>query len=87
MPKVITPPSPENTLTGNEVFVKPLYARATNIHKLFDFSQATTYNILNDYKKDDKGIKDLYISYSATMCLIDIEKFIEFLKTRHKKHL
>ena len=63
MPKIITPPSPENTLTGNEVFVKPLYARATNIHKLFDFSQA------------------------ATMCLIDIEKFIEFLKTRHKKHL
>jgi len=87
MPKIITPPTSENTLTGNEVFVKPLYARVTNIHKLFDFSQATTYNILNDYKKDDKGIKDLYINYSATMCLIDIEKFIEFLKTRHKKHL
>ena len=87
MPKVITPATPENTLTGDEVFVKPLYARATNIHKLFDFSQSTTYNILRDYDEDNQGIEDLYISYSGTMCLINIEKFIAYLQTRHKKHL
>lgn len=51
MPKIIEMPNPENTLIGNEKFVKKLYAKPSNIHTMFDVSRTTIYNWLSDYNK------------------------------------
>ncbi|PTE43393.1 helix-turn-helix domain-containing protein [Staphylococcus equorum] len=85
MPKVTTPPNPENTLIGEEKFVKKLYAKATHIHTMFDVSRSTVYKWLREYDQDDLGIKNLYIDYSASMTLINIAKLENYLIERHKK--
>lgn len=37
MPKIIVPPTPENTYRGEEKFVKKLYATPTQIHQLLEY--------------------------------------------------
>ncbi|USC79451.1 helix-turn-helix domain-containing protein, partial [Staphylococcus aureus] len=49
MPKIIVPPTPENTYRGEEKFVKKLYAKPTEIHQLFGVSRSTVYNWLKYY--------------------------------------
>ncbi|USC92340.1 helix-turn-helix domain-containing protein, partial [Staphylococcus aureus] len=55
MPKIIVPPTPENTYRGEEKFVKKLYAKPTEIHQLFGVSRSTVYNWLKYYHEDDLG--------------------------------
>ncbi|WP_065315702.1 helix-turn-helix domain-containing protein [Staphylococcus aureus] len=85
MPKIITPPTPENTYRGEEKFVKKLYATPTQIHQLFGVSRSTVYNWLKYYRKDNLGVENLYIDYSATGTLINISKLEEHLIRKHKK--
>ncbi|HCV8371248.1 helix-turn-helix domain-containing protein, partial [Staphylococcus aureus] len=49
MPKIIVPPTPENTYRGEEKFVKKLYATPTQIHQLFGVCRSTVYNWLKYY--------------------------------------
>lgn len=85
MPKIVTPPNPDNTILGEEKFVKKLYAKATHINTMFDVSRTTVYKWLREYDKDDLGIKGLYVDYSANMTLINIAKLEDYLIKRSKK--
>lgn len=85
MPKIIVPPTPENTYRGEEKFVKKLYATPTQIHQLFGVSRSTVYNWLKYYRKDNLGVENLYIDYSATGTLINISKLEEYLIRKHNK--
>ncbi|HAR4710990.1 TPA: helix-turn-helix domain-containing protein [Staphylococcus aureus] len=85
MPKIIVPPTPENTYIGEEKFVKKLYATPTQIHQLFGVCRSTVYNWLKYYRKDNLGVENLYIDYSPTGTLINISKLEEYLIRKHKK--
>lgn len=85
MPKITEIPNPENTVLGEEKFVKKLYAKVETVHTMFDVSRSTVYKWLKEYDKDSLNIKGLYIDYSATMTLINIAKLEEYLLERHKK--
>lgn len=85
MPKIITPPTTENTIIGEEKFVKKLYAKATHVHEIFDVGQTTVYKWLREYDKDNLGVENLYIDYSASMTLINIAKLEDWLLARSKK--
>jgi len=85
MPKIITPPTPENTLIGEEKFVKKLYAKATHVHSMFGVSCSTVYKWLREYDEDNLGVDRLYIDYSANMTLINIAKLEDYLHERSKK--
>ncbi|HGO2072289.1 helix-turn-helix domain-containing protein [Staphylococcus aureus] len=87
MPKIIVPPTPENTYRGEERFVEKLYATPTQVHKLFGVSRGTVYNWLKYYKEDDLGVKDLYIIYSSAGQLINIPKLEAYLIKRQDKIL
>ncbi|HCV4681889.1 TPA: helix-turn-helix domain-containing protein [Staphylococcus aureus] len=85
MPKIIIPPTLENTYRGEEKFVKKLYATPTQIHQLFGVRRSTVYNWLKYYREDNLGVENLYIDYSATGTLINISKLEEYLIRKHKK--
>lgn len=85
MPKVISQPNEMNTLTGGEKFVEQLYAKPNQLHKLFGIGRSTVYKLLKDYNEDNKGVKELYVSLSATLTLVDIQKFKQYLNRRHKE--
>ncbi|MGJ8902489.1 helix-turn-helix domain-containing protein [Staphylococcus aureus] len=87
MPKIIVPPTPENTYRGEERFVEKLYATPTQVHKMFGVSRGTVYNWLKYYKEDDLGVKDLYIIYSSAGQLINIPKLEAYLIKRQDKIL
>lgn len=85
MPKVISPPNETNTLTGREKFVEQVYAKPNQLHKLFGIGRSTVYKLLKEYDEDNKGVKELYVSLSATLTLVDIQKFKQYLIRRHKE--
>lgn len=85
MPKIIVPPTPENTYRGEEKFVKKLYATPTQIHQLFGVCRSTVYNWLKYYREDDLGIKNLCISHSTAGKLINISKLEDYLIKRQEK--
>ncbi|WP_239706166.1 MULTISPECIES: helix-turn-helix domain-containing protein [unclassified Mammaliicoccus] len=85
MPKLITPPNQSNTLTGEEKFVEQVYAKPAHLHKLCGIGRSTVYKLLKEYDEDDKGVKELYVSLSPTLTLVDIQKFKQYLNQRHKK--
>lgn len=85
MPKIIVPPTPENTYRGEEKFVKKLYATPTQIHQLFGVSRSTVYNWLKYYREDNLGIENLCISHSPVGKLINISKLEAYLIKRQEK--
>ncbi|AAX90715.1 helix-turn-helix domain-containing protein [Staphylococcus aureus] len=87
MPKIIVPPTPENTYRGEEKFVKKLYAKPTEVHQLFGVSRSTVYNWLKYYREDNLGVENLYIIYSHTGQLINISKLEAYLIKRQEKIL
>lgn len=85
MPKRIIPPTKINTFIGEEKFVEQVYAKPNQLHKLFGIGRSTVYKLLKEYDEDNKGVKELYVSLSATLTLVDIQKFKQYLNRRHKE--
>lgn len=76
--------SKESTvLEPKQVVVNPIYCTPKSIGGLFGFSRSTTSRLLNEYKEDDRGVKDMYLSLSSTLVVIKIEKFEEWLKLKN----
>lgn len=76
--------SKENTvLESKQIVVNPIYCAPKSIGELFGFSRSTTSRLLNEYKEDDRGVKDMYLSLSSTLVVIKIEKFEEWLKLKN----
>ena len=85
MPKDIITPNKWNTLTGEEKFVEQVYAKPAQLHKLCGVGRSTVYKLLKEYDEDDKDVKELYVSLSPTLTLVDIQKFKQYLNRRHKE--
>ncbi|MGC7614665.1 helix-turn-helix domain-containing protein [Staphylococcus epidermidis] len=78
----------KNTITEpKQVIVNPIYCTPKTIGKLFGFSRSTTSRLLNEYKENDRGVKDMYLSLSSTLVVIKIAKFEEWLKLKNGEWL
>lgn len=81
-------PTKENVaLEPEQVVFRPLYAKPKAISEMFGISSSTTRRIILEYEADHKGIEDMFYSLSSTLTVINIEKFEEYLKKRHKEWL
>ncbi|WP_436855195.1 helix-turn-helix domain-containing protein [Staphylococcus caeli] len=81
-------PTKENTiLEPEQVVTHPIYCAPKSIGELFGFSRSTTSRLLNEYKENDRGVKDMYLSLSSTLVVIKIEKFEQFLKAKNGEWL
>lgn len=86
--KLIEEATKENTvLESRQVLVNPINCTPKSIGDLFGFSRSTTSRLLNEYKENDRGIKDMYLSLSSTLVVIKIEKFEEWLKSKNGEWL
>ena len=81
-------PTKENTILETEqVITHPIYCAPKAIGELFGFSRSTTSRLLNEYKENDRGVKDMYLSLSSTLVVIKIEKFEAFLRAKNGEWL
>ncbi|SCT27349.1 pathogenicity island protein [Staphylococcus caeli] len=78
----------QNTvLEPEQVIANPIYCAPKAIGELFGFSRSTTSRLLNEYKENDRGVKDMYLSLSSTLVVIKIEKFEQWLKLKNGEWL
>lgn len=82
-------PTPQNTVMSDEQVapVKLIYCKISTLPKLFNISKATCYRFLKEAEALPQYQNRICIDVSATMTLVHIETFVEFLKTKHKKYL
>lgn len=81
-------PTKENTILEREqVIAHPIYCSPKTIGELFGFSRSTTSRLLNEYKENDRGVKDMYLSLSSTLVVIKIEKFERWLQLKNGEWL
>ncbi|WP_418129170.1 helix-turn-helix domain-containing protein [Staphylococcus sp. HKU1] len=78
----------QNTvLEPEQVIANPIYCAPKAIGELFGFSRSTTSRLLNEYKENDRGVKDMYLSLSSTLVVIKIEKFEQWLRLKNGEWL
>ena len=78
----------QNTvLEPEQVIANPIYCAPNAIGELFGFSRSTTSRLLNEYKENDRGVKDMYLSLSSTLVVIKIEKFEQWLRLKNGEWL
>ncbi|CFO25422.1 pathogenicity island protein [Staphylococcus aureus] len=81
-------PTKENTvLEPEQVITNPIYCTPKAIGELFGFSRSTTSRLLNEYKENDRGVKDMYLSLSSTLVVIKIKKFERWLQLKNGEWL
>ncbi|WP_414047377.1 helix-turn-helix domain-containing protein [Macrococcus equi] len=91
MNKVIDLPKPHpsnSVLSDDQVApVKMIYCKVSTLPKLFNISKATCYRFINEASSQDEFKDRICVDVSATLTLVHIETFEEFLKTKHKRYL
>ncbi|OEK71092.1 pathogenicity island protein [Staphylococcus equorum] len=79
-------PTKRNVITDSEqIKVEPIYCKISALPKLIGVSKSTIYRVLKEYDVEPNGVEDLYVSLSATLTIVDIKKFKEYLNTKHRK--
>ncbi|EJX19119.1 hypothetical protein SOJ_00580 [Staphylococcus sp. OJ82] len=86
---VLTAPNIANTVNEREnVTFKPLYARPTALSEVMGISFSTVRRVLLEYEADsDTNVEDLYIYVTETLKVVDIQKFVDYLKEREQNSL
>lgn len=86
---VLTAPNKANTVNEREnVTFKPLYARPTALSEVMGISFSTVRRVLLEYEADsDTNVEDLFIYVTETLKVVDIQKFIDYLKEREQNSL
>lgn len=86
---VLTAPNKANTVNEREnVTFKPLYARPTALSEVMGISFSTVRRVLLEYEADsDTNVEDLYICVTETLKVVDIQKFVDYLKEREQNSL
>ncbi|TDM10451.1 helix-turn-helix domain-containing protein [Macrococcus lamae] len=81
-------PHPSNSVLSDDQVapVKMIYCKVSTLPKLFNISKATAYRFLKEADTLDEFKDRICVDVSATMTLVHIETFEEFLKFKHKKH-
>ncbi|MBB4833062.1 DeoR/GlpR family transcriptional regulator of sugar metabolism [Staphylococcus hominis] len=81
-------PTKQNTALEEKQIVFPVkYAKPKLLSELFNCSYSTIRRLLISYDEDNLGVKSMYFDISSTLTLVNVEKFEEFLKRKHKKYL
>lgn len=70
----------------SQIVFQPVYCQVPAAAKLFNVSKSTVYKWLRQYDDNNNGVEGLYVDYSSTLTLINIEKLEQFLQTFHKKY-
>ncbi|WP_239749982.1 helix-turn-helix domain-containing protein [Mammaliicoccus sp. H-M34] len=79
-------PTRQNTVTSDEqIKVEAIYAKVPQLAKLCGMSKSTIYRILDRWEDEPNGIDDMYVSVSATLKVVEIEKFKTYLRIINKK--
>ncbi|EGQ0314918.1 TPA: hypothetical protein K8054_001772 [Staphylococcus pseudintermedius] len=88
MNKVIDLPKPHpsnSVLSDDQVApVKMIYCKVSTLPKLFNISKATCYRFINEASSQDEFKDRICVDVSATLTLVHIETFEEFLKKNIK---
>ncbi|MDK9860913.1 helix-turn-helix domain-containing protein [Staphylococcus equorum] len=86
---VLTAPNKANTVNEREnVTFKPLYARPTALSEVMGISFSTVRRVLLEYEADsDTNVEDLFIYVTETLKVVDIQKFVDYLKEREQNSL
>lgn len=86
---VLTAPNKANTVNEREnVTFKPLYARPTALSEVMGISFSTVRRVLLEYEADsDTNVEDLFIYVTKTLKVVDIQKFVDYLKEREQNSL
>ncbi|WP_436951503.1 helix-turn-helix domain-containing protein [Staphylococcus xylosus] len=86
---IITEPNKANTVIESEqVAFKPLYARPKKLGEIIGISFSTVRRVLLEYEEDvDTEIEGLFVYVTGTLRVVDIQKFIAYLKEREKQRL
>ncbi|MBM6628599.1 helix-turn-helix domain-containing protein [Mammaliicoccus vitulinus] len=80
-------PSKQNTILDEEIFIEPIYIKATRACELFDLSRSTVNKYLQEAEEDDKYRNRISIAVAQNILLVNIRVFEEFLRSKHKKFL
>ena len=81
-------PTKQNTALEEKQIVFPVkYAKPKLLSELFNCSYSTIRRLLISYDEDNLGVESMYFDISSTLTLVNVEKFEEFLKRKHKKYL
>ncbi|WP_144781783.1 helix-turn-helix domain-containing protein [Macrococcoides caseolyticum] len=82
-------PHPSNTVLNDDQVapVKMIYCKISTLPKLFNVSKATCYRFIKEAEEMQEFKGRICVDVSATMTLVHIETFIEFLRSKHKKYL
>lgn len=82
-------PTPQNTVMSDEQVapVKMIYCKVSTLPKLFNISKATSYRFIKEAETLPEYQNRICVDVSATMTLVHIETFVEFLRSKHKKYL
>lgn len=81
-------PTKQNTALEEKQIVFPVkYAKPKLLSELFNCSYSTIQRLLISYDEDNLGVESMYFDISSTLTLVNVEKFEEFLKRKHKKYL
>lgn len=81
-------PHPSNSVLSDDQVapVKMIYAKVSTLPKLFNVSKATCYRFIKEAEEMPEFKDRICVDVSATLTLVNIEVFEEFLKFKHKKH-
>lgn len=82
-------PHPSITVLNDDQVapVKMIYCKISTLPKLFNVSKATCYRFIKEAEEIPEFKGRICVDVSATMTLVHIETFIEFLRSKHKKYL
>lgn len=80
-------PSNQNTILDEEIYIEPIYIKATRACELFDLSRSTVNKYLQEAEEDERYRNRISIAVAQNILLVNIRVFEEFLKSKHKKFL
>ena len=82
-------PHPSNSVLSDDqvATVKMIYCKVSTLTKLFNVSRATAYRFLKEAESLAEFKGRICVDVSATLTLVHIETFEEYLKKKHKKYL
>lgn len=82
-------PTPQNSVLKDEQVapVKMIYAKVSTLAKMFNISRNTVYRFLVEAEEMEEFKGRICTDVSATLTLVHIDTFSEFLRSKHKKYL
>lgn len=78
-------PTPQNTVMSDDQVapIQLIYCKISTLPKLFNISKATCYRFLKEAEEIPEFRGRICVDVSATMTLVHIETFVEFLRSKH----